>query len=130
MPNPPSNSPSSDRGSKSAGIGMGREFFPMSGSGRIRRISDSRGQGMGSMRAMGRCQACGLPNDLRKIDTGGGTEDGNGAYSGVTTTTTTATTLAGASISDTYSEGNLAKGGGCALCGTKNAAREAPSPAR
>ena len=126
MAQPNDNAPSSST-SRRSNADLGREFFPNSGSGRIRRISDSRGQGQSSPRRMGKCKSCGFINDFRKIDTGGGSENGDGAYNGGTTTTASGTTLAGATITDTYREGSLSVGGGCAFCGTKNAANEQPT---
>ena len=109
---------------------MFRPWFPTAtaGNGRIRANSanDGAGQGRGSRKRIGSCQHCGMVQNFRAIDMSGGDLTGNGSRSSITKTTVTGTTLAGASISETFGNAINRRGAGCALCGSKDAAKQKP----
>lgn len=111
---------------------LGTPMFPSPtrGSGRVRPNSrrDGSGQGRGSSKRMVPCQQCGFLNDIRKIDTRGGSgeENGNGGYGPVTATTETGTLLNGSTFSETYGVQSVRKGAGCAFCGSKNSSKDVP----
>jgi hypothetical protein len=106
-------------------------MFPSgtAGNGLVRKNSarDGSGQGRGGSKRIGKCQQCGFPNDFRRIDTSGGDLTGNGSRGPVTVTTNTGTLLNGETFTDSYGDATNRKGAGCAVCGSKNAARNRPS---
>ena len=106
---------------KSIFDGEGQSFSPTptAGTGRIRRNSarTGRGQGRGSSRKMVPCAQCGFLVDGSKTARGG-TYSGDGGLGAVTKTTTTGTTLAGASLGDTYGDRSVPAGAGCPHCGS------------
>ena len=103
--------------------GDGRKVYPSrtAGSGRLRSNSarTGRGQGRGSPKKMVKCRQCGFLVDASKTARGG-TYSGDGGLGTVVVTTTTGTTLAGASMSETYGDKSVPAGAGCPLCGSKN----------
>lgn len=103
--------------------GDGHKLYPSptAGSGRLRPNSarTGRGQGRGSSKKMVHCRQCGFLVDTSRTSRGG-SYSGDGGLGAVAKTTTTGTTLAGASISDTYGEQVIASGSGCPHCGSKN----------
>lgn len=111
---------------------LGAPMFPTStrGSGRVRANSrrDGSGQGRGSSKRMVPCQQCGFVNNIRAIDTRGGSgeENGNGGYGPVTKTTETGTLLNGSTFSETFGTQSVNKGAGCAFCGSKNSSKDIP----
>lgn len=62
-----------------------------------------------------------MVNDFAAIDTEGGSDDGNGARGAITETDETGTLLNGETFTETYGVETTKKGGGCALCSSKNA---------
>jgi hypothetical protein len=73
------------------------------------------------------CQQCGFVNDIRKIDTKGGTgETGNMGYGPVTKSTETGTLLNGQTFTEAIGTQSVNKGAGCAFCGSKNSSKDIP----
>lgn len=97
---------------------------PTAGDGRVRRNSarTGAGQGAGGTKAMTRCKQCGFPFDANAVDTGGGSQKGDGGLGGVTKTDNSATLDDGTALTAEYGDRTVSKGAGCPHCGTKHGA--------
>ena len=86
-------------------------------------LRTGRGQGRGTSKLISKCQICGFPNDVKKTDTSGGDESGDGARGVISKTNTTGTLLNGVTFTEKYGDAATNKGSGCAFCHSKNAIR-------
>lgn len=102
------------------------EVFPSPTKGNGQLVSNNyktgAAQGRSSFIRKAKCQQCGFPVDLSRVDHTGGSLDGNGAGGNIIPTTTNYTYPNGTPLSITAGNQEYQTNAGCPFCFSKNSA--------